>query len=125
MFHGELCDSDLVQCFQQCDLFALPNRDVDGDFEGFGIVLVEAQACARPVIAGMSGGTGEAIRAGQTGLLVRCETPEPLADAIVELIKNESLRRSMGASGREWVVENLDWKALRQKAERLFDTLHP
>jgi len=45
-------DEDLIHCYQQCDLFALPNREVNGDFEGFGMVLLEAQACGRPVLAG-------------------------------------------------------------------------
>src|SRR6185436_3012049 len=62
-FHGVPDDVSLVQYYQQCDLFALPNRQVNWDFEGFGIVLLEAQACGRAVIAGASGGTAEAIQA--------------------------------------------------------------
>ena len=58
---GEPSDAELIECYQQCDLFVLPNRTVDGDFEGFGMVLVEAQACGRPVIAGNSGGTRETM----------------------------------------------------------------
>ena len=54
---GEPNDADLVNCYQQCDLFVLPNRQVGWDIEGFGMVLLEAQACGKPVIAGASGGT--------------------------------------------------------------------
>jgi phosphatidylinositol alpha-1,6-mannosyltransferase len=56
-FLREVDDNRLVQCYQQWDLFALPNRQVGRDIEGFGMVLLEAQACGKPVIAGASGGT--------------------------------------------------------------------
>ena len=51
-FHGDLGDDALVPCYQQCDLFVLPNRQIGSDIVGFGMVLVEAQACGKPVIAG-------------------------------------------------------------------------
>src|SRR5262249_56405909 len=46
-FRGIPEDDDLIRCYQQCDLFALPNRRIGWDFEGFGIVLLEAQACGK------------------------------------------------------------------------------
>lgn len=46
-FRGAPGDTDLVTLYQQCDLFALPNRRVGWDFEGFGIALIEAQACGK------------------------------------------------------------------------------
>src|SRR5262249_17681185 len=80
-FHGAIDDAQLLQAYQQCDLFALPNRTVDGDFEGFGMVLLEAQACGRAVLAGNSGGTDEAVRAGATGVMVDCAAPAAVASA--------------------------------------------
>ena len=54
-FRATPADDELIECYQQCDLFALPNRQVGWDFEGFGIVLLEAQACGKPVVTGQSG----------------------------------------------------------------------
>jgi len=64
---GDISDAEMIQCYQQCDLFILPNRTIKNDIEGFGMVLVEAQACAKPVIAGDSGGTKETMLVGETG----------------------------------------------------------
>jgi phosphatidylinositol alpha-1,6-mannosyltransferase len=122
-FLGEIGDDDLVRCYQQCDVFALPNRQVDKDFEGFGMVLLEAQACGRPVLAGASGGTAETMRVGETGWLVPCEDPEPLAAAIVELLADRERLDRMGEAGRQWVVDCFDWAALSAQAHELFSRL--
>jgi phosphatidylinositol alpha-1,6-mannosyltransferase len=119
-FLGEADDATLVRCYQQCDLFALPNRQVGVDIEGFGMVLLEAQACGRPVLAGASGGTAETMRVPQTGRVVPCDGPEELARTLTELLRQPDLLERMGAAGRAWVVERFDWAALTRQAERLF-----
>lgn len=119
-FRGEISDDELIDCYQQCDLFVLPNRQVGHDIEGFGMVLLEAQACGKPVVAGASGGTAETMRVGETGLVVPCDGPDKLAEAVVELLGDEDRRRRMGQAGRQWVVERFDWAALGRQAEQLF-----
>jgi phosphatidylinositol alpha-1,6-mannosyltransferase len=119
-FLGELEDARMVQCYQQCDVFALPNREVDGDIEGFGIVLLEAQACGKPVVAGMSGGTAETMRVGESGEIVDCRTAGPLAESVSRLLLDPDRRRRMGEAGRAWVVERFDWSVLSRQAEQLF-----
>lgn len=119
-FRGVPSDAELIQCYQQCEVFALPNRQVGWDFEGFGIVLLEAQACGRPVIAGLSGGTGETLDPSRTGLLVPCETPQATADAVCRILEDPERGSMMGSQAREWVVERFDWKILSRHAERLF-----
>jgi phosphatidylinositol alpha-1,6-mannosyltransferase len=118
-FLGEIGDRELLACYQQCDLFALPNREVEGDAEGFGLVLLEAQACGRPVVAGDSGGTAETIRAPDTGRLVDCDTPEPLAATLAELLCDAPLRKAMGRAARRWIVERFDWNAIMPRAAAL------
>ena len=119
-FVGTPGERELVQLYQQCDLFALPNRQVGWDFEGFGIVLLEAQACGRPVIAGRSGGTVETVLPGETGELVACESPEPLAAACAVLLGDPGRRSRMGERGRAWVVQHFDWPHLARRATDLF-----
>jgi phosphatidylinositol alpha-1,6-mannosyltransferase len=119
-FRGTPTDSDLVECYQQCDLFALPNRREGNDVEGFGIVLLEAQACGKPVIAGASGGTAETMRVPETGIVVDCTKPERLAETTIEWLLDPVRREMMGRAAREWVVEHFDWTVLVDKARTLF-----
>ncbi len=121
-FLGEVDENTLLRCYQQCDLFALPNRQVGSDLEGFGMVLVEAQACGRPVLAGDSGGTAETLVPGQTGEVVDCTRPEPLASAVSRLLTGDGLGQ-MGAEARRWAVDTYDWTALAVQAERIFSSM--
>lgn len=120
-FLGEIDDADLIRCYQQCDVFALPNRAVGRDEEGFGMVLLEAQACGRAVLAGASGGTAETMQAGETGVVVDCTEPGPLADGLASLLEDSEGRVEMGRRGRKWVCGSFDWAALSRKAAGLFD----
>jgi phosphatidylinositol alpha-1,6-mannosyltransferase len=118
-FLGTPDDSELVMLYQQCDVFALPNRQIGWDFEGFGIVLLEAQACGKPVITGTSGGTGEAMDSPRTGLRVDCTAPEPLADACIQLLQSATRRNELGAAARAWIVERFDWQVRVREGRQL------
>lgn len=119
-FMGEVSDSTLLSAYQQCDVFALPNREVDRDIEGFGMVLVEAQSCGRPVLAGDSGGTRETMAVGETGVIVDCTDVDVLARAIIDLLSDKSARDLMGARAALHVRERFDWKILSEQAIQLF-----
>ena len=84
------------------------------------MVLLEAQACGRAVVAGASGGTAETMRIPETGRVVNCDTPEPLAALLVEWLDEPALLREMGERGRAWVCERFDWEALARQAGELF-----
>jgi phosphatidylinositol alpha-1,6-mannosyltransferase len=120
LFMSELSDQQMIQCYQQCNLFILPNRSVGRDIEGFGMVLVEAQACAKPVIAGDSGGTAETMLLNETGFIVDCTSAELLPEKIILLLNDTELADKMGQKGRKHVVETLDWKNLTKQASDLF-----
>jgi phosphatidyl-myo-inositol dimannoside synthase len=120
-FLGEVADEELIHCYQQCDLFALPNREVGRDIEGFGMVLLEAQACGKPVIAGSSGGTNETMDIPATGRVVGCDTPDDLATLVAEMLSDRDQLRSMGEAARAWVCARFEWDALSRQAKDLFD----
>jgi phosphatidylinositol alpha-1,6-mannosyltransferase len=124
-FLGALDDDGLVNCYQQCDLFVLANRQVGQDIEGFGMVLVEAQACGKPVVAGTSGGTAETLCDPETGRLVDADDPARLAEVLVALLQDAQGRRRMGQAARPWAVEQFDWDRLSRQAAELFAAVRP
>src|SRR5206468_3076535 len=92
-FVGEVGPDALPAYYAACDLFVMPNRSEGADFEGFGIVFLEAAASGKPAIGGRSGGVTEAIDEGRTGLLVDGTDLGELASAIRELAVCEGKRR--------------------------------
>jgi phosphatidyl-myo-inositol dimannoside synthase len=119
-FLGEVKDSELLHCYQQCDVFALPNRAVGKDVEGFGMVLLEAQACGRPVLTGASGGTAETMRNGETGVVVACDRADEPATALAQMLDDGEKLDRMGRAGREWVGGKFNWPALASEARGVF-----
>jgi phosphatidylinositol alpha-1,6-mannosyltransferase len=92
---------ELLRYYDACDVFLMPSRQLkDGEVEGFGIVYIEANARRKPVIAGNSGGTVEAVIDGETGLIVNGEDLHQIAQAIIRLLTDRELGRRMGEAGR-------------------------
>jgi phosphatidylinositol alpha-1,6-mannosyltransferase len=85
--------------YELCDLFAMPNRTLNGaDWEGFGIVFLEAAIAGRPAVGGVSGGAADAIVDGETGLLVDPEQGGAVTEAIRQLAADSDLRARLGAA---------------------------
>ena len=119
-FAGEIGDQEMVTCYRHCDLFALPNRRVGNDDEGFGMVLLEAQASGRPVLAGNSGGTSETLIEGETGVLCDCKTPESIVRKLHELFSKPATMARMGNKGRTYMEDHFSWSALAGRARETF-----
>ena len=122
-FEGEVDDNRLLQLYRECDVFVLANRSVGKDVEGFGIVLLEAQACGKPVIAGDSGGTRDTMLPGETGYLVNGQTPDELIQVLTSKLNDPSQRAMMGARGKDHVVSRFDWSSLAVEAEQVFQSV--
>lgn len=101
---GHVSYEDLPRWYNACDVFAMPNRDINGDTEGFGLVFLEAAASAKPVVAGTAGGTGSAVIHGQTGLRVDGERVEAVGEALSGILANPELAAEMGRNARQRVL---------------------
>jgi phosphatidylinositol alpha-1,6-mannosyltransferase len=79
---GRVSEADLVRLYRGADLFIMPNVPVEGDMEGFGIVMLEAGQCGCPVVASRLEGIQDVVTNGVNGQLVEPEDPEAFAKAI-------------------------------------------
>ena len=101
---GHVSYEVLPRWYNACDLFAMPNRDIDGDNEGFGLVFLEAAASGKPAVAGKAGGTGSAVLEGVTGLRVNGENIAEIAQALEYLLSDPEKSARMGHAARQRVL---------------------
>jgi len=106
-FTGRVSDADLVQHLRIASVAVVPSL-----FEGFSLPLIEAMACATPVVATTGGALPEvAGRDGETALLVPPGDASALATAIGRALDAAELRARLGAAGRARVVDRFTWRA--------------
>jgi phosphatidylinositol alpha-1,6-mannosyltransferase len=112
---GGVSDADLPRLVGAADVFAMlcRNRWLGLEQEGFGIVFVEAAAAGVPQVAGSSGGAGEAVEDGVTGVVVRRPTEAgDVARAIAGLLDDPVERGLMGRTGRSRAEASFDYDVL-------------
>ena len=117
--YPDMDDEALIKCYQQCDIFILPNRTIDNDIEGFGMVLVEAQVCGKPVIAGDSGGTRETMNIGKTGHIIDCSSTENLLNGLSPILRNREIVDGE-VDIADYAKNRFNWDQHVAKAKRLF-----
>jgi len=110
IFLGKITDEEKWAWLNLGDIFIMPSRQIKEDFEGFGIVYLEANLCSRPVIAGDSGGVRAAVEDGVNGLLVNPINTEEIAETIIKLAKDKDLREKLGKQGRERAIKEFNWE---------------
>ena len=98
-----------------CDLLAHPSGN-----ESFGIALIEAWACGKPVIGVRVGAIFSVIDEGQDGLLVEYLDPDSMAQAILELLADPSRRARMGEAGRRKVLDNYTWEIVTNQLRAVY-----
>ena len=112
---GRVSDEVLPRLYASADVFAMLCRDrwAGLEQEGFGIVFLEAAACAVPQVAGDSGGAAEAVVDGATGLVLHHpDDAEQAARSLATLLDDEPLRDRMGRAGRARVETSFDYETL-------------
>jgi len=102
-----LPETQVPNYYAASDVFVLPSR-----YEPFGIVMLEAMACALPVVATDAGGPATVIEPGQTGLLVDPTDTDAMADALAEMILDPEGRRELGERGRLLVESSYSWERI-------------
>lgn len=123
-FAGALKHRDALQVIADSDAFVLPSVTAsNGNMEGIPVSLMEAMALRKPVISTRHSGIPELVESGSEGLLVEERDVDGLADAIVTLARDRSLRDKLAQGGRQKVEQQFDARKLGQELRRLYDEL--
>lgn len=110
---------DIPEILEMTDIFVLPAIIR----EGFGLVIIEAMAMGKPVVATKVGAIPEVVENGKTGILVSPADSEELAEAILELLGDKEKASYMGMMGRKRVEEKFNSQIMIKKLENLYDPL--
>jgi glycosyltransferase involved in cell wall biosynthesis len=120
---GKINDSRLAHLLGGSDIFVMPNVEVPGDTEGFGIVAIEAAASGLPVVAARLEGIPDAIADGQNGRLLESGNASAFIDALTPLIENAAERTRQGERGRAYTQQHNAWPRIIERYVELFGEL--
>lgn len=115
LLHLAGAQQNIAEWMQSFDLFVLPSLA-----EGISNTILEAMACALPVVASAVGGNLELVEQGVTGTLVSVADPEAMAQALLGYIENAALRKQHGAAGRARVERELSLAQMVERYRRLY-----
>ncbi len=118
---GHVSEEDLLRWYSAADVFALPAVNKNWKFEGYGLALLEASAAGIPVIGTYGNGTADAVRDGETGLLVPQNDPIALAEAINGLLNDHDLAARMGVAGRAFAAAQT-WGHVAERMLATYET---
>lgn len=123
-FRGRVDATALAAYLNCCDVFVMTSRHTPGgDFEGYGIAVVEAALCGKPAVVSANSGLVEAIVEQQTGLAVPQEDESATAAAVISLLADDELRRRMGDDARRRAVGEQTWRRRGQEYDSLLKSL--
>ena len=110
-------NSEMPALYAECDVYVQPSI-----VEPYGIAVLEAMACEKPVVGTRVGGMLDTVKDGETGLLAKSGNLNDIADAIM-VLKDENERSKMGMRARELVVGNFDWMVVGKKYQEVITEL--
>jgi glycosyltransferase involved in cell wall biosynthesis len=116
VFAGKVAHDALPPYYAALDVLALPSSPP----ESFGMVLVEAAACGKPVVASNIPGVRSVVKDGETGLLVLEGDIDDLAHKLDLLLSDSTLRDSMGEVGYAHAQAHYTWSAIAERLEALY-----
>ena len=117
-FVGFVSEEDLPRYYRTCDVFCAPSIG----FESFGLVLLEAMAAGRPIVASDIAGYRAVVRNGEEGLLVPPGDEGALAIALISLLRDSALRQRMGERGQAR-ASAYSWDKVAQRILRFYGEL--
>ncbi len=115
VFTGAISDSELLEAYVAADVLTFPSIH-----EGFGLVLLEAMSCGKPIVTWKTSAMQYIVENQKSGFLVNPWNLEDFAQSILLLLSNQKLARKMGGKGRKTVEEKFEWKSVIDKLESVY-----
>lgn len=123
-FCGALQTEKVLKYFGNARVLCLPSITAEnGDAEGFGIVLLEAQAAGVPVISSARGGAQEGLIDGKTGIAFREKDVKAISDALEKTLGNDLMLLEYSKRARSFIIERFDIKNCTANLESIYDYL--
>ena len=117
---GKLQPDQVLSCYWQADVLAMPSCIRNQDADGIPVVLSEAMAMEIPVVGTRVSGIPELVLDGDTGLLVPPDDAPALAAALARLLTDQALARRLGRAGRDLVVSQFNGERSARQLQGLF-----
>jgi glycosyltransferase involved in cell wall biosynthesis len=117
-FTGRVSHREVVDELRGMDVFVAVSRS-----ESFGVGVLEASACGVPVLVSRVGGLPETVRDEVTGLIVPPEDVEAATAGLLRLVSDSALRAKLGKNGRDFVIQNYDWRKNIERMEGVFQSV--
>ncbi len=115
-FVGQIPKNQLGYYQALCDVYILMSQNLsDGDFEGFGISIIEAAFHGKPAIGSKNCGIADAIIHNKTGLLLENSNPETIAEAVAELFSDPQKAKLLGENAKFRAENELTWEKYADK----------
>jgi starch synthase len=114
----KLTQPELIDLYHSCDIYVHPSLA-----ECLSLVILEAMACGKPVVATDVGGTRYEVLDGKTGFLVKPGDVKELFEKTMVLVNDLKLRKIMGENGRERVKKEFRWEIVGEKTLNLYESL--
>ncbi|KND49154.1 MAG: Glycosyltransferase [Parcubacteria bacterium C7867-008] len=118
---GQLSEEKLHELYSEAALFVLTSVSTENDFEGFGLVFLEANAVGIPVIGMKGSGAEQAIKDGYSGLLIEENNVTDLSAKIVQVLADKSGAEALVANGYNWATAH-DWSRIVEKYLELYSS---
>jgi glycosyltransferase involved in cell wall biosynthesis len=107
---GEVLPGELKTYYSACDIFLMPSERFPSD--GLNVVVVEAMACGRPIVASGVGGNDLVVFDGENGYLHQAGDAEDLARKVAPLLVDVNAREEMGRKSKILVDDRFNWKSI-------------
>jgi glycosyltransferase involved in cell wall biosynthesis len=118
IFLGQIDKNRLVRLYQNATLFVLPSYH-----EGLPTVLLEAMSCGIPIVATDVRGIRDVLSSGKNGIMVPPRAPKEMAEAILTILGDEMLMKTLGKNARKTIEEKYTWDTVSNNILKCYELL--